>query len=79
MAYVFYPVTYMMGFEAEDCFRAARLLAIKLLTTTMVGLIRFLVTSLIWLVEINVTNSTRQRIPDRSSNRQQFTESMTAR
>ena len=79
MAYVFYPVTYMMGFEAEDCFRAARLLAVKLLTATTVGLIRFLVTSLIWLVEMNVTNFTRQRIPDRSNNRQRFTETMTTR
>ena len=37
IAYVFYPVTYMMGFEAQDCLQAARLLGNKILTTTTVG------------------------------------------
>ncbi|XP_076461764.1 solute carrier family 28 member 3-like [Babylonia areolata] len=36
IAYVFYPLTYVMGFEVEDCLRAARLLGIKIFTTTVV-------------------------------------------
>jgi nucleoside permease NupC len=38
IAYVFYPITFLMGFELADCFLAARLLGVKLLTTTTVRL-----------------------------------------
>lgn len=36
MAYIMYPLTYTMGFETQDCFKMAGLLAHKILTTTMV-------------------------------------------
>ncbi|XP_076462099.1 solute carrier family 28 member 3-like [Babylonia areolata] len=39
MAYAFYPVTYLMGFEAQDCLKAARLLGLKILTLTTVAFI----------------------------------------
>ncbi|XP_070212498.1 uncharacterized transporter YutK-like isoform X2 [Littorina saxatilis] len=39
IAYIFYPVTFMMGFPAQDCFKAAGLLGIKILTTTTITFI----------------------------------------
>ncbi|KAL8570253.1 hypothetical protein ACOMHN_029953 [Nucella lapillus] len=36
ISYAFYPVTYVMGFEVQDCMNAGRLLGIKILTTTTV-------------------------------------------
>ncbi|KAL8618145.1 hypothetical protein ACOMHN_034372 [Nucella lapillus] len=37
VAYIFYPLTYVMGFELQDCFKAARLLGVKILTFSMVS------------------------------------------
>ncbi|XP_076461964.1 putative transporter YutK isoform X2 [Babylonia areolata] len=37
ISYVFFPLTYLMGFEIQDCLKAGRLLGVKILTTTTVS------------------------------------------
>ncbi|XP_076461961.1 solute carrier family 28 member 3-like [Babylonia areolata] len=37
VAYLFYPITYMMGFDPVDCLKAAYLLGLKILTMTLLS------------------------------------------
>ncbi|KAK7496253.1 hypothetical protein BaRGS_00012418, partial [Batillaria attramentaria] len=39
LGYVFYPMTYIMGYDPVDCLKMSRLLGVKILTTTTVSYI----------------------------------------
>ncbi|XP_025096320.1 solute carrier family 28 member 3-like [Pomacea canaliculata] len=67
MAYIMYPLTYTMGFETQDCFKMAGLLAHKILTTTMLSYVELghLITNNRHLANyVETTNGTWRHLGD---------------